>query len=117
MSKQNKPSAPSAVAVRKWAEEKGLIKAGQRGRLGTGVIDAYNAEQPSRSAKYPVTYRPKAEAKIKHTVVVERNGKKVPVTRSLPKSQVRALAVTGGFGARGTLSKAALDYAFTNAPK
>jgi hypothetical protein len=105
---------PSAVVVREWAESKSLITAGQRGRLGTAVIDAYNAEHPK--AKYPTTYRPKAPKAVKHTVVVERNGRKVPVTRSLPLVEVRKVAQAAGLaGARGILTKAALDHAFTEA--
>lgn len=105
-------STPAAVTVRKWAEENGHVKAGQRGRLGTAAIDAWNAAHPKE--KYPVTYRPAAEPSIKHTVTVERNGRKVPVTRALPKSQVRALAAEAGLaGKRGILTKAAKDHAFT----
>lgn len=105
-------NTPSAVTVRQWAESNGKIEKGQRGRLGTSVIDAYNAENPK--AKYPVTYRPAKESTIKHTVTVERNGKKIPVTRALPKSQVRALAAAAGLaGKRGILTKAAKDHAFT----
>src|SRR6478609_2989782 len=88
MSKRTPKPTVQATVVRQWAEENKVIKSGQRGRLGTSVIDAYNKANPK--AKYPVTYRPQAEAKIKHTVTVERNGRKVPVTRSLPKSALDA---------------------------
>jgi len=118
MSKRTPKPTVQATVVRQWAEENKVIKSGQRGRLGTSVIDAYNKANPK--AKYPVTYRPQAEAKIKHTVTVERNGRKVPVTRSLPKSEVRSLAKAAGFGERGILPKAALDAAFlavANTPK
>jgi hypothetical protein len=105
-------NTPEAVTVRAWAVEQNLIPAGQRGRLGTAAIDAWNAANPKN--KYPVTYRPAAEAKIKHTVTVEKNGRKVPVTRALPKSEVRRLAQEAGLaGARGILTKAAKDHAFT----
>lgn len=109
-------STPTATVVRQWAESKSLISAGQRGRLGTSVIDAFNAEHPK--AKYPTTYRPKAPKAVKHTVVVQRNGRKVPVTRALPVSEVRKVASAAGLaGKRGILTKAALDYAFTEAAK
>lgn len=112
-------NTPQAVTVRQWAVEHDLIKAGQRGRLGTSVIDAWNAANPKN--KYPVTYRPQPEPSVKHTVTVERNGRKVPVTRSLPVSRVRSEAQAAGLaGARGILTKAAKDHVFlaaAQAPK
>lgn len=108
MSKSTKKPAVTAPEVRAWAEEQGLIPAGQRGRLGTDVATAWNKANPRR--KYVLTYSRKAEPVIKHTVKVKG---KPPVTRTLPQSKVRALAVEAGFGARGKFSPAALDAAFT----
>jgi hypothetical protein len=110
---------PKAVVVREWAESENLIPKGQRGRLGSAVIDAWNAANPKN--KYPLTYRPNPPASVKHTVTVERNGRRIPVTRSLPVTQVRALAAEAGLaGSRGILTQAAKDHAFTvvaNQPK
>ena len=109
--KDNTATAPTAREVREWAEGKGLIPPGQRGRLGTHVVDAFNKGKRGNK-RYTINYTRKPEPTVKHTV--KREGKP-PVTKTLPVSQVRALAVETGHGKRGPLSKAALDAAFAKA--
>lgn len=108
MSKKNAAAPVTAPEVRAWAVAQGLIKAGQRGRLGTDVATAWNKANPRR--KYVLTYSRKPEPVIKHTVKVKG---KPPVTRTLTVTEVRNRAVAAGFGKRGILPKAALDAAFS----
>ena len=84
-------SAPTATVVRSWAEGQGLIGSGQRGRLGTEVVKAYNKAHPRN--KYVITYT-KAEApKVK---VTAKAPGKAPVTRKVVVSEVRAAARKAG---------------------
>lgn len=92
----------SPAQVREWAEKQGLIKAGQRGRLGAPVIKAYNKAHPVKhtEAKYLPT--------VKHTVKPPKGRK---IERTLVTNEVRKAAVKAGVkvGARGTLPTAVLD--------
>lgn len=94
-------SAP-APAVREWAEKNGLIKEGQRGRLGREVIKAYNKSHAVKhtEAKYVKT--------VKHTVKPPKGRK---IERTLVIGEVRKAASEAGVkvGPKGTLSTAVLD--------
>lgn len=85
-------SAPTATTVREWAVQNGFPNvAGQRGRLGTEVVAAFNRKHPRN--KYVITYT-KAEApKVK---VTAKAPGKAPVTRKVVVSEVRAAARKAG---------------------
>lgn len=92
----------SPAQVREWAEDQGLIKAGQRGRLGAPVIKAYNkanAVKHTETAFVPT---------IKHTAKPEKGPK---VTRTVNVALVRKAAKEAGVfaGERGTLPTSVLD--------
>ena len=92
----------SPAQVRSWAEGQGLIKSGQRGRLGAEVIKAYNKANGVKhtEAKYVKT--------VKHTVKPPKGRK---IERTLVINDVRKAAAAAGVkvGAQGTLPKAVLD--------
>ena len=92
----------SPAQVRAWAESEGLIKAGQRGRLGAPVIKAYNKAHGTKhtEAKFVKT--------VKHTVKPPKGRK---IERTLVVNEVRKAAGEAGVkvGARGTLPTAVLD--------
>lgn len=92
----------SPKAVRQWAESQGLIKAGQRGRLGAPVIKAYNKAHPVKHSE--AGYLPT----VKHTAKPAKGRK---VTKTINVTQVREAALKAGVkvGARGTLPTAVLD--------
>lgn len=92
----------SPKQVREWAEAEGLIKAGQRGRLGAEVIKAYNkanAVKHTESEFVPT---------IRWTAKPEKGRK---VTKTVNVNRVRAAAQEAGLtvGKRGTLPKSVLD--------
>jgi hypothetical protein len=92
----------SPAQVRVWAEAQGLIKAGQRGRLGAAVIKAYNK---SNGVKHTESqFRPT----VKHTVKPDKGRK---IERTLVINDVRKAAAEAGVpvGKQGTLSTAVLD--------
>lgn len=92
----------SPAQVRAWAESQGLIKAGQRGRLGAPVIKAYNK---SHAVKHTENgYLPT----VKHTAKPAKGRK---VTKTINVTQVREAAQKAGVkvGSRGTLPTAVLD--------
>lgn len=92
----------SPAQVRKWAEDNGLIKEGQRGRLGESVKKAYNK---SNGVKYVEGAHVKT---VKHTAKPEKGRK---VTRTVNVALVRKAAVEAGLfdGKRGTLPTSVLD--------
>jgi hypothetical protein len=92
----------SPSQVRAWAEAEGLIKAGQRGRLGAPVIKAYNA-------KHGVKHTESKYAKTVKVTAKPAKGRKVTRTVLIP--EVRAWASDNGFkvGPRGTLSAEVLS--------
>lgn len=92
----------SPAQVRAWAVSQGLIKEGQRGRLGAPVIKAYNKAHPVKHSE--AGYVPT----IKHTAKPEKGRK---VTRTVNVTQVRVAAQKAGMkvGARGTLPTSVLD--------
>ena len=91
MSKSTTVKATAPV-IRKWAEDNGLIKPGQRGRLGTDVIKAWNASH-SRSQRYPLTYERKPAPTVK---VTAKAPGKAPVTRKVNLMDVRSRAAKAG---------------------
>lgn len=92
----------SPSQVRQWAVEQGLIKAGQRGRLGAPVIKAYNKAHAVKHSE--ASFLPT----IKHTAKPAKGRK---VTRTVNVTQVRSWAAENGLavGARGTLPTSVLD--------
>lgn len=92
----------SPAQVRSWAEDKGLINKGQRGRLGAAVIKAYNASNG-------VKHTEKGYVKtVKHSVKPPKGRK---VERTIVINDARKWGAANGFtvGAQGTLSTALLD--------
>lgn len=112
MASKNTKKVVTAATVRAWGKENGF-NTGDRGRLGNPLVTAYNKAHPR--AKFTLSYGKAPEDTIKFTVKPE--GKKTPVTRSLPVSEVRRLAVAAGFPQKGRLSKDAKVAAFTAAAK
>lgn len=107
MSKKSTPI--TATVVRKWAEDEGLIPAGQRGRLGTDVIKAWNA-RVSRGQRYPLTYERKPAPTVK---VTAKAPGKAPVTRKVNLMDVRQRAAKAGVfsGTRGRIPQDVLQRA------
>lgn len=105
----SKSTATTATVVRQWAESEGLIGKGQRGRLGTDVIKAFNATV-SRSKRYPLTYERKPAPTVKHTAKAQG---RPPVTKAVNFADVRKRAQSAGVdvGARGRLPRNVLDMA------
>lgn len=109
MSKHTKVTPASAREVREWAESQNLIGTGQRGRLGSDVIKAFN-KTVSRGKRYPLTYEKAPAPTVKHTAKVQG---RPPVTKSVNLAEVRSRALAKGVtvGARGRLPKSVLDAA------
>lgn len=109
MSKHTKVTPATAREVRQWAEAEGLIGKGQRGRLGSEVIKAFN-KSVTRGRRYPLTYEKAPAPTVKHTAKVQG---RPPVTKSVNLAEVRERALAKGVtvGARGRLPKAVLDAA------
>lgn len=99
----SKPRVSASPAqVRAWAEGQGLIKPGQRGRLGAPVIKAYNK---ANGVKHTESEYVKT---VKHTVKPEKGRK---IERTIVVKDARAWGAENGFtvGKQGTLSRALLD--------
>ena len=96
------PKAPvTTTEVRAWLVANGLNGDRDRGRFGSAQVEAYNKANPTR--KYKINYTPKPAKTFKVTAVVVRNGRKVPITRSVSYPQARA-ALGDSVGSRGRLS-------------
>lgn len=93
----------SPAAVRSWAVAEGILKPGQRGRLGAPVIKAYNA-------KHGVKH---TENKFVDTIkVTAKPAKGRTVTRTVAREAVREWAKAEGLikaTHRGPLSKSVLS--------